>query len=260
VQIAADALGVAMERIRFFHGSTTYLKEGFGSYHSRSVVMGGSAIFDAANNLKSEIRKAAAAKLDCAADDVAVGVDLVASHGGRSLGLAEYAGAGLTAEGTFASHHHTYAYGAAAAHVAVDPGTGRVELLEYVTVEDVGRVINPLTATGQAIGAVVQGLGGSFLEHLQYDENGQFLTGSLADYLLPTATDFPNIKAIVLGNSPSPHNPLGAKGGGEGGIVPVGGVVANAVANALASLGVEPRDLPLSPPRIWELLQRGAAR
>ena len=139
--------------------------------------------------------------------------------------------------------------------MAVDPKTGRVELLEYVTVEDVGRIINPLTTNGQAVGAVVQGLGGAFMEHLQYDENGQFMTGSLADYLLPTATDFPNIKAIVLENSPSPNNPLGAKGAGEGGIVPVGGVVANAVANALASLGVEPRELPLSPPRIWELIQ-----
>lgn len=260
VQIAADALDISMERIRFFHGSTTYLKEGFGSFHSRSVVMGGSAMCDAAHNLKAQIRKAAAAKFNCSVDDVALGAGLIASHGGRSLGLTEYARAGLSAEGTFESHRHTYAYGAAAAHVAVDPGTGKVELLEYVTIEDVGRVINPLTATGQAIGAVVQGLGGCFLEHLQYDENGQFLTGSLADYLLPAATDFPNIKAIVLGNSPSPHNPLGANGGGEGGIVPVGGVVANAVANALRSFGVEPRDLPLTPPGIWQLLPTSSAR
>jgi carbon-monoxide dehydrogenase large subunit len=255
IQIAADALGVTMDRIRFYHGSTTYLKEGFGSYHSRSVVMGGSAIVDAANNLKAEIRKAAAARFGCAAGDVAIGAGLTASHGGKSLSAAQLASAGLSVEGTFANHHHTYAYGAAAAHVAVDPGTGRVELLEYVTVEDVGRIINPLTTTGQAVGAVVQGLGGAFMEHLQYDENGQFMTGSLADYLLPTATDFPNIKAIVLENSPSPNNPLGAKGAGEGGIVPVGGVVANAVANALASLGVEPHELPLSPPRIWDLIQ-----
>ncbi len=255
IQIAADALGVTMDRIRFYHGSTTYLKEGFGSYHSRSVVMGGSAIVDAANNLKAEIRKAAAARFGCAAGDVAIGAGLTASHGGKSLSAAQLASAGLSVDGTFANHRHTYAYGAAAAHVAVDPGTGRVELLEYVTVEDVGRIINPLTTNGQAVGAVVQGLGGAFMEHLQYDENGQFLTGSLADYLLPTATDFPNIKAIVLENSPSPNNPLGAKGAGEGGIVPVGGVVANAVANALASLGVEPHDLPLSPPRIWELIQ-----
>jgi len=255
VQIAADALGVTMDRIRFFHGSTTYLKEGFGSYHSRSVVMGGSAILDAAANLKSAIRRFAASRFACPADAVVIGDGLEATHDGRSIPLAKMADAGLTAEGTFASNHHTYAYGAAAAHVTVDPGTGRIEVLDYVTVEDVGRVINPLTARGQVLGASVQGLGGTLLEHLQYDENGQFLTGSLADYLMPTATDFPRIRAVVLGNSPSPHNPLGAKGGGEGGIVPVAGVIGNAVANALSSLGVEPRALPLSAPRIWELIQ-----
>ena len=257
LQIASDALTVPMDRIRLFHGSTNYLKEGFGSYHSRSVVMGGSAILDAAGNLKTAIRNAAAARLGCSPDEITLGTGLVASQGGRSIALAELATAGLSVEGTFANHHHTYAYGAAAAHVAVDARTGRVELLEYVTVEDVGRIINPLTTNGQAVGAVVQGLGGAFMEHLQYDENGQFLTGSLADYLLPTSTDFPNIRAIVLENSPSPHNPLGAKGAGEGGIVPVGGVVANAVANALGTLGVEPRELPLSPPRIWALVQAG---
>ncbi len=128
--------------------------------------------------------------------------------------------------------------------------------LDYVTVEDIGRIINPLTAAGQAVGAVVQGLGGVFLEHLQYDENGQFLTASLADYLLPSSTDFPRIRAFVTEESPSPINPLGAKGAGEGGIVPVGGVVANAVAAALAPLGAEPRSLPLSPPRVWELINR----
>lgn len=255
VQIASDALGVPMDRIRFYHGSTTYLKEGFGSFHSRSVVMGGSAIIDAAANLKAAVRKAAAARLGCAESDVTVGAGLVASQGARSIPLADLAKHGLSVEGTFANHHHTYAYGAAAAHVAVDPKTGRVELLEYVTVEDVGRIINPLTTNGQAVGAVVQGLGGTMMEHLQYDEHGQFLTGSLADYLLPTSTDFPNIRAIVLENSPSPNNPLGTKGAGEGGIVPVGGVVANAVANALAALNAEPRELPLSPPKIWALLQ-----
>jgi aerobic carbon-monoxide dehydrogenase large subunit len=109
------------------------------------------------------------------------------------------------------------------------------------------------------VGAVVQGLGGTFLEHLAYDENGQFLAGTFADYLLPSAEDFPRIRALVLGNSPSPHNPLGAKGGGEGGIVPVGGVVANAVAAALASLDVEPNTLPLTPARVWELITRSNA-
>ena len=109
--------------------------------------------------------------------------------GGKSLPLSEFAG--LTAEGAFLNKKHTYSYGAQAAHVAVDPKLGQVEIIDYVVVQDVGRVINPLTLRGQVIGSLVQGLGGALLEHLKYDEQGQFLTGSLADYLLPTASDFP---------------------------------------------------------------------
>ena len=108
---------------------------------------------------------------------------------------------------------------------------------------------------GQIVGAVVQGLGGALLEQLVYDEDGQLLTGSLADYLLPTAVDFRQIRAVVMEAHPSPINPLGAKGAGEGGVVPVGGVIANAVASALASLNVQPHELPLSPARIWQLIE-----
>ena len=253
-QIAADALEVPMERIRIRHGSTTYLKEGFGSYHSRSTVMGGSAVIDAATALKARIRAAAATESRSAAREVTIGPGLTASFRGETLSTAALGKMKVQASGEFANHHHTYAYGAAAAHVTVDPGTGKVELIDYFTVEDLGRVINPLTACGQAVGAVVQGLGGAFLENLAYDEEGQFLAGTLADYLMPSAGDFPCVRAMVLENSPSPHNPLGAKGGGEGGIVPVGGVIANAVSVALSSLGIEARMLPLTPPGIWALI------
>jgi carbon-monoxide dehydrogenase large subunit len=167
--------------------------------------------------------------------------------------------AGLSVESTYASNKRTYSYGAHAAHVAVDPKTGQVALIDYVAVEDVGRIVNPLTLHGQTVGAVVQGLGGALLEHFIYDEDGQLLTGSLADYLMPTATDFPRIRAVALEEKPAPHNPLGAKGAGEGGIIPVGGVMANAVAAALASLRVEPRDLPLTPPRVWQLIKAAGA-
>jgi carbon-monoxide dehydrogenase large subunit len=159
-------------------------------------------------------------------------------------------------EGFFLNKKHTWTYGAHAAHVTVDAKTGRVEIVDYVAVEDVGRIINPLTLKGQVIGSLVQGLGGAFLEHLVYDEHGQLLTGSLMDYLLPTASDFPNLRSIATDEKPSPINPLGAKGAGEGGMIAAGGVMANAVANALAEFGVEPRELPLSPPRIWELINR----
>jgi carbon-monoxide dehydrogenase large subunit len=255
-QIAADALEMPMDRIRnVLHGSTTYVKQGYGSYSSRSIVMGGSAIVQAAENLQAAIRDAAAARLQCRPDQVAIEGENAVGPNRASVALSALAG--LSSEGTYASNKRTYSYGAHAAHVAVDPGTGHVALLDYVAVEDVGRIINPLTLHGQTIGAVVQGLGGALLENLAYDENGQFMAGSLADYLLPTASDFPVIRAHALEQHRAPGNPLGAKGAGEGGIIPVGGVIANAVANAL---GVEPRDLPLSPQRVWELVQEAHAR
>lgn len=255
-QIAADALGVTIDRVRIRHGGTGVLKEGFGSFHSRSTVMAGSAILDAAQVFKALLGKLASSAFGCSEEEVRMDENLIARYGSRALTVVELvanASDEIAADGVFHNHHHTYANGAAAAHVAVDPRTGDVELLDYVTVQDVGRAINPLTLAGQAVGAVVQGLGGVFLEHLVYDEQGQMLTGSFADYLLPTATDFPRIRAIVLQDSPAPHNPLGAKGAGEGGIVPVAGVVANAVSAALSSFGAQVRDLPLSPPRVWAL-------
>jgi carbon-monoxide dehydrogenase large subunit len=236
-----------------FHGSTDHVIEGYGSYSSRSVVMGGNALVMAAGELRDAIRAAAAVRWGCAAKDVVIDAGKALAPDGRSLPLGAFAG--TSAESTYASNKRTYSYGAHAAHVAVDPKTGRVELLDYVAVEDVGRIINPLTLHGQCVGAIVQGLGGAFLEHFVYDQDGQLLTGSFADYLLPTASDFPNIRAVALEEKPSPTNPLGAKGAGEGGIIPVGGVIANAVAAALSSLGVEPHDLPLSPPRVWELIR-----
>ncbi len=160
----------------------------------------------------------------------------------------------MSIDGSFTSNKRTYSYGTHAAHVSVDPKTGEVRVLDYVAIEDVGRIINPITLHGQTVGAIVQGLGGALLEHLVYDENAQLLTGTLADYLMPTADSFPRIHAVALEDKPAPHNPLGAKGAGEGGIIPVGGVIANAVANALSSLGVEPRELPLSPSRVWQLI------
>ena len=251
-QIAADALEIPMERIRVLHGSTTYVSEGFGSYASRSTVMGGSAIVDAAAKLKTAIRAAAAKQFGCEPDAVALDGDTATGPNRRTATLAAFAG--IAADGTYATGKRTYGYGAHAAHVAVDPRIGHVAVLDYVAVEDVGRIVNPLTLHGQTLGAIVQGLGGAFLEHLVYDENGQLLTGSLADYLMPTASDFPSIHCVSLEQKPTPDNPLGAKGAGEGGVIPVGGVIANAVAAALSSFGVEPRDLPLSPARVWRLI------
>jgi carbon-monoxide dehydrogenase large subunit len=251
-QIAADTLDIPLDQVRVFHGSTLHLQEGYGAFHSRSTILGGSAVFEGAMALLAKIRAAAAARFGCSADDIELVDGRARMSDGRSVSLAALAADGLRVDTAFANNNTlTYAYGTAAAHVAVDPGTGRVELLDYLTVEDVGRIVNPLTLHGQAIGGIVQGLGGAFMENLVYDTNGQLLTGTLADYLIPTATDFPRIRAIALENYPSPSNPLGVKGAGEGAIIPVGGLMANAVANALASLGAMPNELPLSPAQVW---------
>jgi carbon-monoxide dehydrogenase large subunit len=258
-QIAADALELPLERIRIHHGSTTYLSEGFGSYGSRSTVMGGCAIVLAADALLEKFRAAAAVRLGVAAAALGVAGGVARAADGRTLALSEAAEGTLCADGTFANAKATYTYGTAIAHVAVDPKTGQVDVIDYVVVDDVGRIINPLTLHGQVIGAAVQGLGSVFTEEIAYDENGQLMVGSLADYMIPVATDYPHLRAISLEEHPSPNNPLGAKGAGEGGIIPVGGAVANAVAAALRPLGAEPRALPLTPPRVWQLIREAAS-
>ncbi len=257
-QIAADALEIPMDRISgVHHGSTAYVSDGYGAYHSRSVVMGGSALLDATKNLHDLIRATASKRFGCTPSEINISEDRIIGPGGISATFADVAG--LTAEGIFLNKKHTYTYGTHAAHVTVDAKIGQVEIVDYMTVVDCGRIINPMTVRGQVIGSLVQGLGGALLEDLRYDEDGQFLTGSLADYLVPTAGDFPNLRAIVTDAFPSPINPLGAKGAGESGIISAGGIVANAVANALSAFGVEPRELPLTPQRVWEMVEAGRA-
>jgi aerobic carbon-monoxide dehydrogenase large subunit len=261
-QVTADALGVPFESIRVRHGSTGLVSNGSGSYHSRTAIMGGSAILDAAEKLLPLIRDAGARQLDCRPQDAELRDGCAVAAGDRTVTLAQLGaraiadGHPLTAEGTFAKGKNTWSNGAQAAHVAVDPKTGQVEVLDCIVVEDVGRLINPHIVHGQAIGALVQGLGGVFLDHVLYDGEGQMLNASLADYLVPTATDFPRVRAVATELSPSPSNPLGVKGGSEGGNVATAATIGNAVAAALAQWGVQPTELPLSPPRIWELIAR----
>ena len=258
-QVAAEALELPLGRIRLLHGSTTHLHEGFGSFASRATVMGGGAVLAAAENFLAQMKSVAAARLGVAPDGLRTSDGTVVAPDGRVIALADLATSGVAAAGSFANSKSTYAYGTAAAHVTVDIRIGQVALLDYVVIDDVGHVINPLTLHGQMIGATVQGLGGVFGEVLSYDAEGQLLVGTLADYLLPVATDFPTIRAVTTQNHPSPNNPLGAKGAGEGGIIPTGGVIANAVGSALRKFGVQINTLPLTPPCIWELIQRSIA-
>jgi carbon-monoxide dehydrogenase large subunit len=254
-QITADALEIPMERIRVLHGSTNLLHEGFGSFASRATVMGGNAVMVAAKALLDIVRSAAAERFQLPPDAILVAGGIASAPDGRNLSFADLADLELKADGSFANSKATYTYGASMAHVAVDPATGQTQLLQYQAVDDVGRAINPLTLHGQVIGAAVQGLGGVFSEDLPYDENGQLLVGSFVEYVMPVATDYPNIHARTMELYPSPNNPLGAKGAGEGGIIPVAGAVSNAVAAALAPLGVTIRDLPLTSSRVWEMIQ-----
>jgi carbon-monoxide dehydrogenase large subunit len=169
--------------------------------------------------------------------------------------IAAERGATIEALGSFSSADVTYSYGTSAAHVAVDPHTGRIKVIDYVSVEDVGRMINPAIVHGQMIGAIVQGLGATFLDEFLYDSDGQLLNASLADYLLPTALDFPCVRSVSLEIVPSNRNPLGVKAAGEGGIVPVAATIGNAVSAALSSFNVQANTLPLTPARVWAAVQ-----
>src|SRR5262249_55193929 len=163
------------------------------------------ALLNAASNFMKLLREAAAKRLGCSLGDVRLDVDKLVGAG-KSVALNEFAG--TTAEGVFLNKRFTYSYGTHIAHVAVDARVGRIELTDYGVVQDVGRIINPPMVRGQVLGSLVQGLGGALMEELKYDDNGQLLTGSLADYLLPTASDFPKLRCVVLENHPSPINPL----------------------------------------------------
>jgi carbon-monoxide dehydrogenase large subunit len=256
-QVAADTLKLPFERVRILHGSTTYLREGFGTFASRSMVVGGSAVADGCSNLLAAIRASATQRLGFPNEEIEIAQGLVTA-GDKQAKLSDFAG--LEAEGAFSTTTRTYSYGAHACHVAVDPRTGHVDILDYVAIEDVGVAINPHIVHGQAIGALVQGLGGVFLDQIIYDRDAQMLNASLADYLVPLSTDFSNVRAITMELRRSKTNPLGAKGAGEGGMVAVAAAVANAVAAALRPLGVEVRDLPLSPARLWGLCSGDTTR
>lgn len=270
-QIAGDEMGLPMERIDVLHGSTTVVEQGWGAYHSRNAVMGGSAILVAAGRLREQLVALAAARSGLAAASLRYAQGRIEQvDDGRCIATLEQlaqaaqaaheAGDGTAREALrchalFETDQLTYTFGVQIAHVAIDPETAAVEVLQFLTVEDVGRMLNPALVHGQTLGASVQGIGSTLLDEFVYDGDGQLLTGSFADYLLATATDFPHVEALSLELSKSTSNPLGAKGAGEGGIAAVGGALANAVADALSPLGVSIHELPLSPNRIARALR-----
>jgi aerobic carbon-monoxide dehydrogenase large subunit len=263
-QICADALGVPMDWISVYHGNTDTTPFGWGTFASRGTVMCGSAVHLAGQKLKQKLLGVAAQQLGVEASTLElregkiyrtnteappVALNEIAANV-RHSGTLNQGFPELEETAYFHSSQMTYSYGVHLAHVAVDAETGVMEVLKYLVVEDVGRCINPLLVHGQTVGSAVQGIGGTMLEELIYDENGQLLTGSLMDYLLPTSTDVPDIGSVILEEAPSPLNPLGVKGAGEGGIVGTGAALANALSHALNDFGVQVKALPLTPDRI----------
>ncbi|HET8531473.1 MAG TPA: xanthine dehydrogenase family protein molybdopterin-binding subunit [Methylomirabilota bacterium] len=265
-QLAAAELGLPLEAVRVILGDTDATPFGLGAFASRQAVIGGGAVARAARALREKIIAIAAHLLEAAAADLEVAGGRIAVRGmpGRGLSMQDVARVahlethrlppetepGLEATRFYDPIRGTFAAGTQAAVVEVDVATGRLQIRRYVCVEDTGRVINPVIVEGQVQGAIAQGIGGALLEHLVYDEAGQLLTGTLMEYALPTAADVP---AFELAHVEVPaENLLGVRGVGEGGTLGPPAVLANAVADALAPLGVEVNELPITPARLWD--------
>jgi aerobic carbon-monoxide dehydrogenase large subunit len=269
-QICAEALGVDYRRIRVVHGQTDRIEHGIGAHATRATVMTGSATHVAALKVRTIALEAAAQLLQSSADGLAIIDGRVIREGasaGPSLDLGEIARKlapgskllngrepGLAAEGWFRTEHMTYPYGVHLAVVAIDRGTGGVRIEKYLIAYDVGRAVNPRLVEGQLVGGFAQGLGGALSEEFLYDAHGEPLSVTFADYLILTAHEVPEVDVLVAEDAPSPLNPLGLKGAGEGGVNAVGAAIASAIDDAIGCPGAIDR-LPVTPTRLRALLK-----
>jgi carbon-monoxide dehydrogenase large subunit len=268
-QILYERLGLEPGEVRYVEGDTDRVGFGMGTMGSRSTVIGGTALWTAADKVIAKGRRIAARLLEAAEADVKFADGKFAVVGtDRAVGLKEVARAafqpgqlppglepGLYETATFSPSADTWPNGCHVCEVEVDPDTGAVRLVGYVIVDDVGTVINPLTLKGQMHGGVAQGVGQALMEQVVYDpESGQLLTASFMDYALPRADTFCD---MVIDSNPVPTrlNPLGAKGAGEAGTVGALPAVVNAVLNALAPLGVRELDMPATSARVWQAIR-----
>jgi carbon-monoxide dehydrogenase large subunit len=269
-QIVAEQLGVPVENVRLVTGDTAEFYWGAGTFASRGAVVAGNAIHAAAVSVRKKILQKASDELEVAEEDLELvdGVVRVKGSPSSAIPLGELAarsnplrGAvrpgsepGLESTDYFGPERGATASGVHAMIVEVDPETLLVEIKRYLVVHDCGTVINPMILEGQIHGGVAQGIGNAFYEQLVWDENGQLLNASFMDYLLPTADTMPRIETDHV-ETPSPLNPLGIKGAGEAGAIPVGPLFAQAVEDALAEFKLEILEIPLSPNRLFELVQ-----
>ncbi|MFQ5830974.1 MAG: xanthine dehydrogenase family protein molybdopterin-binding subunit [Candidatus Methylomirabilia bacterium] len=271
-QIAADTLGVPLEHVTVIGGDTGAIPFGVGTFASRSAVLAGNAIANAGHKVKEKLLQAAATLMEARLDDLEVAESRVFVRGvpDRSLTFAgiiqaclpTFAGPGVAEPSFEASTYQsvptvTYASAVHVALVEVDPETGSVKLLRYVVAHDCGRVINPMIVEGQIHGGVAQGIGGALYEEISYDDAGQLLTGTFMEYHVPTVTEVPFIETAHL-EFPSPRNPLGLKGLGEGGAISPPAAIGNAIEDALVPFGVRITETPVTPTRLAALLRLGA--
>ncbi len=266
-QIIAEELGIPAADVQVEEGDTDTAPYGLGTYASRSTPTAGAAGAMAARKLKAKAKKIAAHLLEAGEDDLEWNVDRFQVKGSpdqaktiQEIAFAAYTNhpqgmeAGLEAVDYYDPPNLTFPFGSYICVVDIDKGTGEVKVRRFVAVDDCGNIINPLVVEGQIHGGLTMGLAPALYEEIVYDENGQNLTGTLADYLLPTAVESPKWE---LGKTvtPSPHHPLGAKGVGESPTVGAPPAIANAVVDALWHLGVRHVDLPITPQKVWKLLR-----
>jgi carbon-monoxide dehydrogenase large subunit len=271
-QVVAEELGLEMGDVDIVHGDTGKIPFGMGSYGSRSLNVGGSAIVKAAEKVRKKMVKIAAHQLEASEDDLVYdqqnGKVYVKGAPAKAKAFGELAFAAYTAhnlpdgmepgmeeQSFYDPANFTFPNSGHIAYVEVDRDTGDVHIKKYFAVDDVGNVVNPMIVEGQILGGVVQGIGQALWEHGAYDDNGQPITATFMDYAMPKAQFLPMIE-VARTVTPSPHNPLGVKGAGEMGTIAATPAICNAVLDAIAPLGVEHIEMPLTPQRVWQAMQK----
>jgi carbon-monoxide dehydrogenase large subunit len=270
-QMLADQFGVPFEHVTILHGDTGVVKQGIGTFGSRSQAVGGTALMLAGGKVKQKMAKFAAAMLEANEDDLVfengtIGVKGAPASAKPFAAIAAYAYVpvplppglepGLSDEAFFEPTNNTYPFGCHISMLEIDRETGEPKLLKVVAIDDAGNLINPLIVEGQIHGGLAQGIGQAMIEEVVYGEDGQLLTGSFMDYALPRAIDFPRFELDAT-VTPTPVNPLGAKGVGEAGTLGSTPCIVNAAVDALSGLGVKHIDMMLRPEKLWRLIQGG---
>lgn len=258
--LVADRLGVDIDEVEVVHGDTDRIPNGVGTMGSRSLQLGGSAVYRAAEEVLEKARQLAAELIEIAPEDLELVEGRWQVRGTPGVGvtwveLAQHAPEGLSADVHFTEDRPTFPFGTHLAVVEVDTETGKVDYLRHVTVDDAGRILNPVLTEGQRHGGIAQGAAQALLEEVTYDSDGNPQNASLADYAAITAAELPSFELLTM-ETPTSLNPLGAKGIGEAGTIGATPAVHNAVVDALAHLGVRHIDMPTTPERVWRAINR----